>query len=256
MNIIKIYTIILLFLIGTFLGITFVVIGLKLPIKRKNVNLCDNCDIEYKWYDLIPIVSYFKNHKKCPKCGHKLNFLYSILSIITGLLFAISYIRYDFSYEMITMIIITSLTIIIYVSDFKYYIILDSPLIVFSLLILIFKLIFFGLKTFFISLISGLLLFLFMYFIGLFGKILFKKDSLGGGDVKLAAFFGFTLGVRLSIVSLIIGSLLAFPSALYSSSSNKNREIPFGPYLITGLFIVFIFMEPIRSFLTIIFRTY
>lgn len=256
MNIIKIYTIILLFLIGTFLGITYVVVGLKLPIKHKKVNLCDNCDASYKWYNLIPFISYFKNHKTCPSCNRKLKIIYSFLAIITGFLFALSYIIYNFSYEMIAMIIISSLAIIIYVSDFKYYIILDSPLIVFSLLILIFKLLFFGLKTFIISLISGVLLFLFMYFIGLFGKFIFKKDSLGGGDIKLSAFFGFTLGVRLSIVSLIIGSLLAFPSALYSSINHKNREIPFGPYLITGLFIVFLFMEPIKSFLTIIFGTF
>lgn len=256
MNIIDIYTIILLFLIGTFLGITYVVVGLKLPVKYTKVNICDNCNAEYKWCDLMPFISYFKNKKKCPACGHKIKIIYSFLALLTGILFSLSYIIYSFSYEMITMIIISSLAIIIYVSDFKYYIILDSPLIVFSILILILKLLFFGVKTFLISLASGVILFLFMYFIGMFGKIIFKKDSLGGGDVKMAAFFGFTLGVRLSIISLIIGSLLAFPSALYSSINNKNREIPFGPYLITGLFVVFIFMEPIRSFLTIIFGTF
>ena len=34
----------------------------------------------------------------------------------------------------------------------------------------------------------------------------------------------------------------------------QNKHIPFGPYLITGLFIVFTFMDPIRDFLTIIFK--
>ena len=66
--------------------------------------------------------------------------------------------------------------------------------------------------------------------------------------------FGFAFGIRLAIVSLIIGSFLAFPVAIYYSLVGKDKEIPFGPYLVTGLFIVFVFMDPIRHFLEIIFK--
>ena len=82
---------------------------------------------------------------------------------------------------------------------------------------------------------------------------MFKQESLGGGDIKLSMFFGFVLGIRLSIVSLVVGSFLAFPYAVYFSLSNKQKEIPFGPFLIVGLYLVFIFMEPINSFLSIMF---
>ena len=85
------------------------------------------------------------------------------------------------------------------------------------------------------------------------GNIIFKQESLGGGDVKLAMFFGFMLGIKLSIVSLVVGSFLAFPYAVYCSLTDKQKEIPFGPFLISGLFLVFVFMSHINSFLTIIF---
>ena len=93
-----------------------------------------------------------------------------------------------------------------------------------------------------------------MLVIRYFGTKFFKQEALGGGDIKLATFFGFVLGLRLSIVSLILGSFLAFPYAIYCSMNKKNREIPFGPFLILGLDVTFIFMVYINNFLSIIFK--
>ena len=97
-------------------------------------------------------------------------------------------------------------------------------------------------------------MFLFFYAIKLIGDKIFKTESLGGGDIKLAMFFGFMVGLRLGIISIIIGSLLAFPVAIYYSFTNGKKEIPFGPFLITGLMIVFIFMEQIDSFIDVLFK--
>ena len=251
---IDVYTIILLFFAGLIAGYACIILALKLPLKKKEyVNACDNCNHKYKWYQLIPLFSYLMNRGRCPYCKSKISIMYVILDFICGLLFSFGYIFYGFSYELIAIIILTLLLVMIYVSDFKYYVILDEPLIFFSILILLFKAMFFGFRTFIISLCSGLLIFLFMLLIRWIGNKVFKQDSIGGGDIKLAMFFGFVLGVRLSIISLIIGSFLAFPVAVYYSLAKINKEIPFGPFLITGLYLVFVFMEPIKSFLAIIF---
>ena len=242
-----------LFFFGLFFAEVLIILGLKLPIKSKVINTCLYCNHDYKWYELIPLISYFTSKGRCNYCHKKLDFYYFLLELILGLLFSLSYIRYGFSYEMLTCMLISSLCVIIFVTDFNYYIILDSSLIISSLLILLFKFLFFGTKTLLISIISGIILFIFMLIIGLIGKVIFKRESLGGGDIKLAAFFGFTLGIRLSIISLILGSLLAFPYAIYLALSNKSRELPFGPYLITALLLIFIFMKKIKIFLSIIF---
>lgn len=249
-----IYVICFLFIVGVFAGFVMVVIGLKSPLTTKEYfNACDNCNHPYKWYEMFPILSYFINCGRCRYCQKELSLFYPFLELLSGLLFSFSYMLYGFSYEMLVMMILTLLSVMIYVSDFKYYIILDKPVFLAGILILVCKLLIFGLETFIISLCSGFLIFFFMYFIKFIGDKLFKQESLGGGDVKLSTFFGFLLGIRLSIVALIIGSFLAFPCALYSSLTNKNREIPFGPFLITGLYISFIFMEPIKDFISIIF---
>lgn len=251
---IDIYTIILLFFAGILVGYIDIILALKMPLKKREfVNSCDNCNHRYKWNELIPLVSYVMNRGKCPYCKKRKPIMYLILELLCGLMFSCSYVFYGFSYEMIAMILLTFMTISIYVSDSKYYVILDETLLLCCLMFLIFKFVFFGLKTFIISLCSGLLIFLFMLGVRFIGNKIFKQDSIGGGDIKLSMLFGFVLGVRLSIVSLILGSFLAFPCAVYYSLSKLNREIPFGPYLITGLYLVFVFMEPIRSFLTIIF---
>ena len=43
--------------------------------------------------------------------------------------------------------------------------------------------------------------------------------------LTFAIFFGFTLGIRLSFMSLVLGSFLAFPYALYFVIKNKEKEI-------------------------------
>ena len=251
--ILDVFIICLLFVIGLLLSELYIILGLKLPKKSLVPNTCDNCNEFYKWYELIPIISFLINRGKCNYCNKKLSLFYPFLELLTGIMFSLSYIFYGFSYEMLAMLIICSLLIIIYVSDFKYYIISNEPLVIFSFLILLFKFLFFGWRTLLISLVSGLIIFLFMYGIRFLGTIIFKKEALGGGDVKLSAFFGFTLGIRLSIVSLIMSSFLAFPYAIYCSLSKVDKEVPFGPFLITALLIVFVFMEQIKSFLSIVF---
>ena len=39
----------------------------------------------------------------------------------------------------------------------------------------------------------------------------------------------------------------------YYALLDKEKEIPFGPFLILGLYLVFLFMEPINTFIAIIF---
>lgn len=244
----------ILFILGILIGEFAVIIGLKGPLKEKEyLNVCNHCNNKFKWYELIPIFSFFLNKGECKYCNKELSLWYPFLELLCGLLFAFSFMIFGLSYEMMVMIILTILAIIIFVSDFKYFIILDIPLFIMSLLVLGLKYYFFGFQTFLISLCSGILILVFMLCVRYIGNKLFKQESLGGGDIKLSMFFGFTLGIKLSIVSLVVGSFLAFPYAIYCSLSDKQKEIPFGPFLITGLYLVFMFMEQITSFLNIMF---
>ena len=244
-----------MFIIGAVLGSFYMVVGDRLSNNESIVvprSHCSKCNYILSWYELIPIVSYIIQRGKCKNCHTKLSISYMLIEILSGILFALSYCLYGFNYEFFMSIIISSLLIIIYVSDFKYLIINDEPLIIAITLSIITNFIFLGTIKGLYLIISGLVMFIFMYLVKLFGDKAFKRESLGGGDIKLAFFIGCTLGLRLAFVSLIIASFLALPYASYYVVKKQEREIPFGPFLITGVLITFMLSNQIRFVLELI----
>jgi prepilin signal peptidase PulO-like enzyme (type II secretory pathway) len=91
-----------------------------------------------------------------------------------------------------------------------------------------------------ISLLNGVVLFCIMYLIMLVGNKLFKKESLGGGDIKLMFIFGMILGPLLGIVSIFIGSCLALPISLVLTTKKEKNIIPFGPFLLIALSLLYL----------------
>ena len=114
----------------------------------------------------------------------------------------------------------------------------DSVLIVFSWLIIIIKYFIVGIKGVGMSLLSSSLAFIFMFLLKLLGDFLFKKESMGGGDIKLLAVFGLMFGFPMSILSVILASFIGLPISLIILSKNKSHEIPFGPFLALSAIII------------------
>lgn len=67
---------------------------------------------------------------------------------------------------------------------------------------------------------------------------MFKKESLGGGDIKLLFFIGLTLGFDMSIVTIFMASFIALPLSVISLIKNNNNVLPFGPYLSIAAVII------------------
>ena len=217
--------IIILFLIGFLLGIAYAFIGEKLPLFVPGV-------IEKESNSWI---------------------LNLFIGVTNALILLTSYYNFGLSYEFFASLIVAGLVFIIFISDFKYMIILDSPLIISGILILILRAYFYGFKDMGLSILSGIVLFLLMLGIGFIGKKLFKKEALGGGDIKLAAIIGIILEFKLGLVSIILSSLLALPYAYGAMVLNKDSEVPFGPFLIASMAIVYIFAEKFSNLIAFLF---
>ena len=82
-----------------------------------------------------------------------------------------------------------------------------------------------------------------MFLIGKLGNVLFHKESLGGGDIKLSFLFGMVLGVPMGIVAIVLSTFLALPYAFGSLFLSKNHELPFGPFLVFSLWLVFFYYD-------------
>ena len=129
--------------------------------------------------------------------------------------------------------------IIVTVSDLNYMIIPDRFIVIPTILILLTKLIFVGPREFLFAFLGGLLSFAVMFFIMKFGEFIFKKECLGGADVKLMFLAGVTLEPFLCLLVIIVGSMIALPVSLLLLLKNKENIIPFGPFLTVGILIIF-----------------
>ncbi len=231
------------FVLGTAMGSFYNVVGTRVVNKESIIkprSHCDKCGHVLAWYELIPIFSFIFLKGKCRNCKTKLSFLYLFSEFFCGLLFAISFYSFGFSPELIISITLSSLLIIVTVCDVSYMIIPDRFIVISGVIILLTKLTFFGLNSFLISLLYGLLAFGVMFLIMKFGDYIFKKETLGGADVKLMFIVGICLEPFLSLLVIILASMIALPISLVLLVKEREHAIPFGPFIMIGTMIIFL----------------
>ena len=201
---------------------------------------CIKCNHKLSWYENIPIISYIVQKGKCRHCHEKIPFSCFVSEIVTGVLFAVCFHSYGFSANLAIGLVFISGLITVIISDIEYMIILDEVLIFCSLLIIILEIIFLGLEQTAYHIYAGIGAFLGMYIIKLIGDKLFKKESLGGGDIKLMFLFGIVIGFPLAICTIFLATFIAFPIALIILVTNRENVIPFGPFLSMSAILILI----------------
>jgi len=232
----------LLFIIGLIFGSFYNVVGMRLPNKESIVrpgSHCRRCDHKLSWYENIPVFSYLFLLGKCRKCKERISALYPAIELLTGILFVISYQLFGISANFYISLIIASLIVLIFITDSVYMIILDEALLIAGVLIFIIKIIYEGLFVALTSLGYGLIIFIFVYGFMIMGNLVFKKESLGGGDIKLSFIAGMVLGPVIGFFYIILASFLAFPYAVYVMIKNEDGVLPFGPFLVSSMYICF-----------------
>ena len=228
---------IFLFIIGTIFGSFYNVVGYRLPKGASIVfppSHCTNCNHKLTFFELIPIISYIFQKGKCKHCNQKISLFYPIFETLTGILFVLCYLSFGLTPNIIIALTFVSLMIIITVSDYHYLIIPDEVLITFSLILFIEILLINGINAVLYSILNGVLAFITMYLLKKLGDFIFKKESMGGWDIKLMFIFGMTLTYPIAILSIFVGSLIGLPIALLIIWSKKDHIIPFGPFLAAG----------------------
>ena len=198
-----------IFITGVCLGSFYACIGYRIPNKISIVkpsSFCPNCKNSLKWYMNIPLLSY----------------------IIFGL-----------NYQLIVVLTLISALMVSLVTDLKYYYISDRVIVVSSILVALTYLKFLGVNSFLSHILSGTLMFILMYLLKIITTKIFKKESLGDGDIKLMILIGLTLGVFNSFISLFISSVTAL---IYTILFIKKKDalIPFGPFLLLGAIVTYI----------------
>lgn len=229
-----VYYMIVFFIMGAILGSFYHVLATRLSEEKSIVyppSHCPKCKHRLKWFELIPIFSYIIQRGKCRKCKTSIPISYLLMELVTGILFSVCYNEFGFSKDLLVSLIFVSTMVINIISDIEYMLILDETLVISTLLIIliyIFTLGFSGTAPYIYSAIGA---FVTMYCVKLIGDKMFKRESLGGGDIKLMFLFGLVIGYSMSICTIFLATFIAFPISLFILFSKKDNIIPFGPFL-------------------------
>ena len=261
-------------IIGSFLNVVVLRTGTGIGFFRSS--FCFVCRAGLRWYELAPIFSFVAQRGRCRTCRAKIHFQYPLVEALTGFLFVFVWLRemgvttlldivlrvgaYENTLPRLALLwAIASVLLVIAAYDIRHKIIPNA--FVYAFIVLAFTHAFSNLEFELLSLIgnwehllghltSGLVFFILFAALWLVSR----GTWMGFGDAKLAAgigvLFGFDQGGAAIILSFLTGALVSL--ALLALARFKKTfprltvltmksEIPFAPFLILGVFLVYFF---------------
>ncbi len=236
--------------IGSFLNVVIYRVPRKIPFLTSR-SICPNCGQQLKWYHNIPLLSYLFLRGKCGFCHKAISARYPAVELVNMLAYSYFYLSYGMSVSFWTYAAISSALLVIFFIDLDFQIIPDVitlPGIVAGLLVSFLPgglgIVSAGIGM----LVGGGAL----YLIAELGDWLFKKESMGGGDIKMAAMLGAFLGwkqvVLIFISSAAIGLVVSVVLMAFSSKLRKERVVPFGPFLALAAMLAITYGDQIIDF--------
>lgn len=239
------FTFVFVFVIGLVVGSFANVCIFRIPRKMSIVkprSLCPSCQAPIQPSDNIPIISFIILGGKCRHCGIRISWRYPLVEFVNGLLYVLAFydILYGQSnwYLFLVSLYLSTVFLMIFFIDLDFKIIPDSltiPGIIIGLAVSFLP----GMHLRWLGSLVGLLvggaLFL---LIAEVGDRIFKKESMGGGDIKLAAMMGAFLGWKNILLVLgiasFLGAVVGIALMLLARDKLSARTIPFGPYLVSA----------------------
>jgi len=235
----------LFFIIGACFGSFFNVCRYRLPRKKSIASppsYCPQCKHLIAWYDNIPILSYSLLKGKCRYCLKKIPLTYLIVELISAGVFLTTFLKFGMSMKLLVYLAFFSLLIVGSAIDAEREIIPDIITIPGIIL---------GLATSFLtigvfsSLIGGAVGAVVVAFFAILGKLLFKKEAMGGGDIKLLAMIGSFIGWADVLWVLFLASFIGLVFGLLL----RKEKIRFGPFLSMTSFIIILVGTPSKFLL-------
>jgi leader peptidase (prepilin peptidase)/N-methyltransferase len=208
---------------------------------------CPHCQRSIPFYDNIPLLSYLLLRAKCRYCKGPISLQYPLVEGVTALGSFFLFERFGVSWSYLFYFSFLASLIVITVIDLYHQIIPD----VISLpgigvgLITSFIL---PQLTFLNSLTGALLGGGSLFLVATFYQWLFKREGMGGGDVKLLAMIGAFLGWKAVILTILLGSVIGSVIGvivMMLKGKNLKYAIPFGPFLSLGAALSLFYGETI-----------
>lgn len=235
-------------LLGLCLGSFLNVCSLRWPADESVVSppsRCPGCGTRIAWYDNLPIASWLALRGKCRHCGARILAQYPLVELSTGLIWACAVWFVGVEWEAFRAAVFGTILLGIAVSDARFYIIPDQ----FSVggAVLGFGLSFLPGGVDWIQSLAGAAVgFFLLWFVAWAGEKAFRKEAMGGGDIKMMAMVGAFLGIWGVFLTLFLGAFLG--AAIFGPISFKtDKLVPFGVFLAVGAGATYVFGDALAA---------
>lgn len=219
------------------------------------------CQNKLEWYDLVPVFSFVALKGRCRSCKTKISNQYPLVEMSTALIFGMLFWKFQslffsdilmFSFTYAYYVTLFCVLLIITVYDMKHKIIPDTLSFIFGAFSLVGMFFFdttsFGVVSTFYPHIPSLMQFISSFAIALPFALLwfFSRGAwMGLGDAKLAIGLGFMLGLAKLLSATVIafwtGAIVGLILVAIKKVNGMKSEIPFGPFLVLGALLAFVF---------------
>jgi leader peptidase (prepilin peptidase)/N-methyltransferase len=243
-------------IVGSFLNVCIHRMPRELSIVLPR-SFCPHCKAMIPWYENIPLLSYLLLRGKCFRCRRSIACRYFLVELATACIAWILWQRYGLSAEFVAGAIFFSMILVATMTDFETGLIPDEITITGMIAGLALSVTGHGHFTqalWYQKLLAsgagllaggGILL-----LVGWLGKLVFRKDSMGGGDVKLLAMMGAFIGVTKVGLVFLLAPFPALPFAIWQRFVKKEETIPFGPFLALAGVLMFMQGDAVMNFLS------
>ena len=208
-------------------------------------SFCPKCEQTLTWWQTIPLVSWLLLRGRCGHCGERIPFRYFFIELLTGVLCALTFLRFGPTATGAVAFGFICLCVIITFIDLDYMIIPDVITYPATAVgigigvmnryapteILRYPFVSSPLESLY-GLLMGPGLLLAVWWI--YFKIR-KREGLGLGDVKFLAVVGATFGMESAWFTIFLGSVVGSVVAIVALIARRQSfasYFPFGPYLV------------------------
>ena len=224
--------------IGSFLNVCIV----RLPAEQSVVSppsRCPRCGRPVQWMENIPVFSWLLLGGRCRGCKEPISILYPLVELTVGLLWTAAALHYGLNLQGLTAALFGTLLLGIALTDAREYIIPNE----FTWGGLIIGLILSaagGLHALLLALLGAAVGFAILWLVGLVGKLAFKEEAMGGGDIKMMAMVGAFLGWQGVLLTIFLGAVFGTAIFLPLALVGKKKLVPFGVFLAVGAAVTFV----------------
>jgi len=243
---------------GFFAGLIFGsfanVLIYRLPLEGSVVrprSHCPGCKRSIRWYDNIPVLSYFLLGGKCRYCRKGIPLQYPAVELIMGTGFALILTFLPWGMDTAAFMVLFFSSVAVAFIDFRWRIIPDEINLFLFVFGLFYGLLYGGLRGILFSLSGAVAGAAFFLLTAWLGEVLFRRESLGGGDVKLLGALGAYVGPLRLFNVVFLASVLGLVYALSRRifTEYKKKDLAFGPFIILAGMIEFLFRPALYTLL-------